>query len=70
VERERSLHPHSERLFADRERLADTGPLALDHDPLEGLESAPLALDHLEVHTHGVARLEARQIGPQLALLE
>jgi hypothetical protein len=42
----------------------------LDHDALEDLDPAALTLDHAEVDTHGVTRLELGQIGAQLALLE
>ena len=70
VHRERPLDADAERLLADGERLARAGALALDHDPLEDLHAAALALDHLEVHAHGVARLEARQVLAQLALLD
>jgi hypothetical protein len=70
VQRERPLDADAERLLAHGERLAHARALALDHDPLEDLHAAALALDHLEVHAHGVARLERRQVRPQLALLE
>jgi hypothetical protein len=43
--------------------------LALDHDPLEDLDPLPVALDDAEVHTHRVARLEAREVA-QLTPLE
>jgi hypothetical protein len=70
MQRERSLDAHSEGLLAHGERLAHARPLALDHDALEDLEAAARAFDHLEVHPHGVARLEAGQVGAQLALLD
>ncbi len=70
MERERSLDADAERLLADGERLANAGPLALDDDALEDLDSAALPLDHLEVDAHGVAGLEPRQVGSQLSLLE
>jgi hypothetical protein len=59
-----------ERLLAHGERLPHAGALALDDDALEDLDAAALSLDHLEVHPHGVAGLEDRQVGSQLALLE
>jgi hypothetical protein len=34
------------------------------------LDAAALSLDHLEVHAHGVAGFENRQVGSQLTLLE
>ena len=70
MERERPLDADAERLLAYRERFPGTGALALDHDPLEHLNTAALALDHLEVDAHGVARLEPGAIAAQLALFE
>ena len=70
VERERALDPDPERLLADGERLPDAGALTLDDDALEDLDAPALTLDHLEVHAHGVAGLEDRHVGSQLALLE
>jgi len=70
VERERSLYADAERLLAHGEGLASTGALALDHDALEDLHAAALALDHLEVDAHGVARFEPGAIAAQLALFE
>jgi hypothetical protein len=70
MQRERPLDTDAERLLANRERFPDAGPLALDDDALEDLDASALALDHLEVDADGVARLEFRQVGPQLALLE
>ena len=70
MERERTLDTDAERLLADRERLARARALTLDHDPLEDLHAAALALDHLEVDTDGVAGFEPRAIAAQLALLD
>jgi hypothetical protein len=70
VKRERALDTDAERLLADGERLADARALPLDHDALEDLDPAALTLDHLEVHTHGVARLEPGAAFAQLAPLE
>ena len=70
MERERPLDADAEGLLADGERLAHARALALDHDPLEDLEAAPLALDHLEMDAHGVARLELRDTVAQLGALE
>ena len=70
VEGERALDPDAERLLADGERLPHACTLALDDDALEDLDPSALSLDHLEVHAHGVAGLEHRQVGSQLALLE
>jgi hypothetical protein len=70
MERERALDADTERLLADGERLADARALTLDHDPLEDLDAAALTLDHLEVHAHGVARLEPGAAFAQLSLLE
>src|SRR5206468_10303744 len=59
VERERPLDADAEGLLAYGERLARSGPLALDHDALVDLDPPALALDHLKVDAHGVPRLEA-----------
>src|ERR1043165_7934548 len=69
MERERALHADAERVLADGERLAGARALTLDHDPLEDLDALPAALDHSEVHAHGVARLELRNLA-QLAALD
>jgi hypothetical protein len=69
VQRERPLDPHPERLLADRERLAHAGALTPDHDPLEHLRPAAVALHDLEVDADSVARLEHRD-APQLSSLE
>ena len=66
VHGERALHADAERLLADGEGLAQAGALALDHDALEHLGAAAVALDDLEVHPHAVTRLEggdAAQLG-------
>ncbi len=70
MKRERSLDPDAERLLPDREGLPRARSLALDHDSLEDLDPLPLALDHLEMDPHGVARLELRDVGAQLCALE
>jgi hypothetical protein len=70
VHRERPLDTDPERLLAHGERLPNARALALDDDALEDLHTAALTLDHLEVDADGVARLELRQVRPQLALLE
>jgi hypothetical protein len=70
VEREGPLDPDAERLLPDGERLAHAGALPLDDDALEDLDAPALAFDDLEMHTHGVAGLELRQVGSQLSLLE
>src|SRR5262249_24118224 len=69
VQRERALHPHTERLVAHGEGLVHPGALLLEHDPLEDLDALPLALDHLEVDPHRVAGLEPRHLA-QLPALE
>jgi hypothetical protein len=58
VQREGPLHPHSEGVLANGEGLAGAASLALDHDPLEHLGSAPVALDHLEVDPDAVTGRE------------
>ena len=67
-DRKRPLHPYAEGLLADRERLAQPAPLALDHHALEDLGAAPRALDHLEVHPHAVTGLEGRDAAQLSAL--
>src|SRR6185312_2385834 len=69
VQRERALHADAERVLAHRERLARSGALALQDDPLEHLDPRARALDDPEVHTHRVARLEPRDLA-QLAALD
>src|SRR5712691_3583056 len=70
VERERALDADTKGLLPDGERLAGTGALALDHDPLEHLDALPLALDHLEMYPDRVSRLELRDVVTQLGALE
>src|SRR6266516_2658098 len=70
VERKGALDADAERLLADRERLPGAGALALDHDALEDLDALPLTLDHLEMDTDGIPRLELRDVLAQLGALE
>src|SRR5262249_60992509 len=70
VPRERALDADAEPLLPHRERLARACALALDHDALEDLDAAPLALDHLEVDANRVPRLELRNAGAQLSAFE
>ena len=58
VEREGPLDADSEGVLADGEGLAGAAALALDHDALEHLGPAAVALDHLEVDPHAVAGAE------------
>src|SRR5581483_11673655 len=69
VQREGALDADPERVLADGERLARPGALPLDHDPLEHLDARAGAFDDAEVHAHGVARLEPRDLA-QLAALD
>ena len=59
VHGERALHADAEGLLADREGLARTVALALDHHALEDLRTATRAFDDLEVDADAIARLEA-----------
>ena len=59
VHGERALHADAEGLLADREGLARTVSLALDHHAFEDLRAATRALDNLEVDADAIARLEA-----------
>src|SRR3954452_24764711 len=70
VHRERPLYADAERLLAHGEHLPHARALALDHDALEDLDATPFALDHLEVDTHGVPRLELRDSVAQLRAFE
>src|SRR4051794_9344211 len=70
MHRERPLDADSEGVLAHGEGLAHPGALALDDDALEDLHPAALALDHLEVHAHGVSRLEVGDVVAQLLALE
>src|SRR5207237_208044 len=63
VQGERPLDADAERVLPHRERLTDAGALTLDHDPLEHLHAAPLALDHLQVDAHRAA--QPRQPSPK-----
>src|SRR6266516_7622775 len=68
MEREGPLDADAERVLADGERLAGARALALEHDSLEHLDPLAAALDHAEVHTHRVARLELRDFAQLPAL--
>src|SRR6185503_14930554 len=69
VDGERSLHADAEGKLADREGLADTVALAADHNALEDLRTAAIALYHLEVDAHAVTGLEVGH-APQLGFFE
>src|SRR5438034_4765367 len=69
VQRERPLDADTERVLAHGEGLPHARTLPLDHDPLEDLDPLAVALDHLEVHAHRIARLEAGHVA-QLAAFE
>src|SRR5918999_3454425 len=70
MDRKRPLDADAERALPHGERLADAGPLTLDDDALEDLDSPALALDDLEVNPHGISGLEGRKTVAQLASLE
>src|SRR3954447_4431786 len=69
MQRKRALDAHAEGLLANRESLARTRSLALDDGAFEDLRTAPVALDHLEVDLHAIARLKVGNLA-QLGLLE
>src|SRR6267142_1791513 len=69
VQREDALDALSEGHLADRERGACAAAVQTDDDPLENLDAFLVALAHLHVHAHGVARLHPRPIR-QLRLLD
>jgi hypothetical protein len=70
VHGERALHTHAEALLAHGEGLAGRRALALDDRAFEDLHAAALALDDLEVHAHGVARTELRDVVADLHPLQ
>src|SRR4051794_1286781 len=65
VHREGALHSDAEADLADGEGLADPTALAPDHDALEDLDAGAVALDHADVHLHGVAGTELGDVGAQ-----
>src|SRR5438132_456122 len=69
VQREDALDALPEGDLADRERRARAAAMQPDDDPLEDLNAFLVALAHLHVHAHGVARLHAGPIR-QLRLLD
>ena len=70
VQRERPLDADAEGLLADGEGLARARALALEDDALEDLGAAAVALDHLEVDAHAVARGEGGKALLQLGTLD
>ncbi len=60
MQREGSLHPDPERLLANRERLARSVSLTLDHDALEDLRAAAGSFGHLKVDAKAIAGGETR----------
>ena len=70
VQRERPLDADAEGLLADGEGLTRARALALEDDSLEDLGAAAVALDHLEVDAHAIARVEGGKALPQLAPLD
>src|SRR5258705_6522627 len=69
VQREDALDALAEGHLADRERGARAAAVQADDDSLENLDAFLVALAHLHVHAHGVARLHPRPIR-QLRLLD
>src|SRR5207249_1027739 len=68
VQRERPLDADAGGDLPHGERLAHARALALDDDPVEHLDAAARALDHLEVNANGVAGLEERHFAQLSAL--
>src|SRR5262249_38302456 len=60
IERKDPLHALSVGDFADRETLVEARARASDADAFIGLNARALALDHLDVDEHGVARRKIR----------
>src|SRR6476659_7050247 len=62
VEREHALDALAVRDLAHGEVLVQPAAGAADTDAFIGLDAGALALDHLDVHQHGVARAEIRDV--------
>src|SRR5207253_1482434 len=56
--------------LAHRERGVESAVAARDHDALVGLDALAVALHHLHLHDHGVARLEVRDLAGHALLLD
>src|SRR5215467_927387 len=71
IDREHALHALAVGDLAHREVLVEAVAGAPDTDALIGLDAGALALDHLDVHQDGVARLEVGDLlaGGQLGHL-
>src|SRR6202012_1564704 len=70
MHREGSLDADAVALLAHGERLADATPLTADHRALEHLDTLLGALDDLDVHVDGVARVEGRDVVAQRRLVD
>src|SRR5205814_1158162 len=70
VDREGPLDADAIALLAHRERLADAATLPTDNDALEDLDALLGALDHLDVHVDGVARVERGDVVAQRRLVD
>src|SRR5690242_5531391 len=56
--------------LAHRERGIEAAVAARDHHALVGLHALAVALDHLHLHDHGIARLEIRDLAGHALLLD
>src|SRR5205085_7462176 len=70
VHGERALDTDAEADLADLEGLAQARALAADDDALEQLDPLPVALDHADVHLHGVAGGEVGDVVPQAGAVD
>src|SRR4030067_361106 len=70
VQGERPLHADPVADAPDGERLAHSPALAPDDDALEGLDALAAALDHLQMHPHGVTGGEDGDLPLQLLALD
>src|SRR5436853_1034035 len=70
VDRERPLHADAEGDLADRERLLEAAALTPDHDALEDLDALAVPLHDADVHLHGVARPEIRQVVTEVGTVD
>src|ERR1700738_15571 len=67
---EHALDPLAVRDLAHRERGVESAVAARDHDALVRLHTLTVAFHHLDLHHHGVAGLEVRDLAGHALLLD
>src|ERR1700719_3204426 len=67
---EHALDALAVRDLAHRERGVESAVAARDHDPLVRLHTLTVAFHHLDLHHHGVAGLEVRDLAGHALLLD